>query len=202
MTAPTDMYGNPIPVTRRVRSFGSEPGIAMAGTGVATVAQLASLSYMTLTELGAVTPDITITLVWAAVVILGMITGYATLLPWMFGVRSRLILASYDSPAAWKLWASWIIPIYNFWGPYKVFGDFRVRVKAPARWAAPTWWTGWVIFLAADRIYSRLSEVSTLSTGLLVLSIAAIIAAYVGLVALIREISASFGPPSNPAATT
>ncbi|MGC4176113.1 DUF4328 domain-containing protein [Demequina sp.] len=194
MTATTDMYGNPTPVTRKIRSFGSEPTVAITGTGIATLAQVAFLTYAVLVERGVADTDQATWVVWLAVIVIGMLTGYGTLLRWMFAVRSRLLLAGYDSPAPWKLWAAWIIPIYNFWGPYKVFGAFRVRVRRPSAWAAPTWWTAWVVFLVVDRIYSRIPETNALTTGLLVLSIVAIVAAYAGLVVLIREISASFVP--------
>lgn len=192
----TDMYGNPRPTIRTIRSFNNENVVAIIGTGFNTALQLFALTTMILIERGAITATLTNLTTLFPIILVGQIIGYATLLPWMFAARSRVALAGYNAPERWKVWASWIIPFYNFIGPFRVMRDLRVRVRGASSVTLNLWWAGWLVYLAADRIYGQVDAVGTLSTSLLVVSAAAILTSYVFLVQIIREVTASFAPSS------
>lgn len=195
----TDQYGNPLPRVRKIRAFGSEPVVAVAGTGLNTLIQIGLMSYLIFFELGLVMPSNGAVSTLVPLSLLGSAVGYASVVHWMLAARSRVELADYEAPPTWKVWAGWIIPFYNLVGPYRVMESLRVRVRTGPQWTMQVWWAGWLIFIVLDRVYSLIPDVNALTTSMLAISVVALAASYAALVNVILGVSASFQPAVSPA---
>ncbi len=117
---------------------------ALWGTGAFAGASVL-LALVTLAVEGAATSPAVTAVFWALVLlrIAAGVAGWITLARWMSGVRGAYVAAGAPAPAAWKVWASWFVPIYGLWGPFTAMKGLtsHVLMIESARFR---WWWGFV----------------------------------------------------------
>lgn len=74
------------------------------------------------------------------------IGAYITLVLWMTRIRGVMVALGHNVPPGWELWASWVIPVYAFYGPYRIMAS--ITRQADVKGALRVWWTLWLLSLA------------------------------------------------------
>lgn len=192
----TDPYsilraGSEPPPPPQLQPLGSQPLVALMGTGLYTAIQIGICVYALLILNGlAFYGDFALMLPFLGLFV-GGIAGYVTLCLWMQAVQSRLVAARYPAPASWKIWASWFIPLYAFVGPLLVMQQLRPRTIPGSTFYLAMWWLGFIGFVILDRVFTASTQVTSSLDGLLIASIILIAGSYLALAKLITDISAS-----------
>ncbi len=112
-------------------------------TAYAGVVMVSAVVFLA-SVLGLVQLSIDMALVVYTVLGITAVVSWAALTSWMMRIRTMRQSLARPAPDAWKVWASWLIPVYAWFGPFQAMRDLTDDVEgiAPIR---ARWWASWLV---------------------------------------------------------